>query len=191
MIVRIISTLLCMFSLLGSISSYAGSTVIMDTNLGSIEIELNDKLAPITAKNFLRYVDEGFYNGTIFHRVIPGFMIQGGGFDENLRKKSTHEPIANEAANGLRNEVGTIAMARTSQINSATAQFFINTEDNAQLNHMPQSYGYAVFGKVVRGMETVKKISAANTEARGRFQNLPVPSVVINKVYRKPQKTSP
>lgn len=159
--------------------------VLMKTSMGDITIELNDKKAPITTKNFLKYVNNGFYNGTIFHRVIDNFMIQGGGFDTSLKKKDTLAPIKNEADNGLRNDVGTIAMARTGVVDSATAQFFINVKDNSFLNHTgksPRDYGYAVFGRVVKGMPVVNRIKKSATKANGPFQNLPTKNIIIEKV---------
>ena len=159
--------------------------VLMKTSMGDITIELNDKKAPITTKNFLKYVNNGFYNGTIFHRVIDNFMIQGGGFDTNLKKKDTLAPIKNEADNGLRNDVGTIAMARTGVVDSATAQFFINVKDNSFLNHTgksPRDYGYAVFGRVVKGMPVVNRIKKSATKANGPFQNLPTKNIIIEKI---------
>ena len=153
--------------------------VILKTTLGDIVIELYPEKAPITVKNFLAYVDDGFYNGTIFHRVIPGFMIQGGGMTKDMKQKETRPPIKNEADNGLGNKRGTIAMARTSDINSATSQFFINLKDNSFLDHGARGFGYAVFGKVVKGMDVVDKISAVKTGNRGMYQNVPVEPVVI------------
>jgi len=161
--------------------------VRMTTNLGTIEVELDAKRAPKSTANFLSYVDKGFYNGTIFHRVIPGFMIQGGGFEAGMKQKPTDEPIMNEADNGLKNAPGTIAMARTSSPHSASAQFFINTVDNTNLNHSEktvQGWGYAVFGKVTKGMDVVKKIEATQTKTAGQFQNVPVAEVVIQRVER-------
>lgn len=161
--------------------------VLMETTAGNIKIELNAEKAPETVKNFLRYVDKGQYNGTIFHRVIDGFMIQGGGFTKDMVQKPTDAPIANEADNGLKNERGTIAMARTSDVNSATAQFFINVVNNPSLNFVaknPQGYGYCVFGKVIEGMDVVDKIKAAETGSRLGHQNVPVESIEIIKVSR-------
>ncbi|MDY3115510.1 MAG: peptidylprolyl isomerase [Sutterella sp.] len=154
------------------------------TNKGVIDIELNKEEAPVTCENFLRYVNEGFYNGVIFHRVIKNFMIQGGGFLPGMREKETHEPIINEANNGLKNEKYTIAMARTSDPNSATAQFFINSVDNDFLNHTSPSmhgWGYAVFGRVVAGQDVVDAISRVQTTSVGWFQDVPVEDVVIEK----------
>ncbi len=162
--------------------------VVMETSLGSVEIELFEKEAPISVKNFLRYTDEGFYNGTIFHRVISNFMIQGGGFDPEMKQKSTHEPIKNEATNGLKNENNTVAMARTSVVDSATAQFFINVKDNGFLDHRDTSnsgYGYAVFGKVISGADVVAKIKAVPTGHKGMFDDVPQTAVVIKSIHRK------
>lgn len=154
------------------------------TNHGVIDIELDHEHAPKTAANFEQYVREGFYNGTIFHRVIKGFMIQGGGFEVGMHQKPTHDPIENEAANGLKNDKYTIAMARTTDPHSATAQFFINTVDNDFLNHTAptaQGWGYAVFGKVVAGQEVVDTIGRVRTATRGFYGDVPVEDVVIEK----------
>jgi cyclophilin family peptidyl-prolyl cis-trans isomerase len=159
----------------------------MDTTNGKIVLELYAHKAPKTVKNFLAYLDAGFYDGTIFHRVIPGFMIQGGGFTADMKKKDTRPPIDNEADNGLRNERGTIAMARTSNPHSATAQFFINTVNNDFLNYRnksPQGWGYAVFGRVVEGMAVVDAISEVRTGTRGAFRDVPTDSIVITRVKR-------
>jgi len=159
--------------------------IILHTNKGDIKIELDFDKAPVTAKNFEQYVKDGFYDGVIFHRVIKGFMIQGGGMDENMNEKETRDPIQNEASNGLPNEKYTIAMARTGDPNSATSQFFINTADNAFLdfkNKTPQGYGYAVFGKVTSGMDVVQQISKTPTATRGFHQNVPVKPVIIKRV---------
>ena len=174
----------------GPSSTDSSSTigVIMETNKGSIELELDSTKAPLTVKNFLRYADEGFYNNTIFHRVIDNFMIQGGGFTKDMGKKDTHSPIKNEASNGLSNDVGTIAMARTGVVDSATAQFFINVKENGFLNHKDKSqrgFGYAVFGRVVKGMDVVNTIKMAKTSAQGPMQNVPVAPVIIKSVRRK------
>jgi cyclophilin family peptidyl-prolyl cis-trans isomerase len=163
-----------------------GSTVvILETSQGNIEIELDAKSAPVTVENFLAYVDAGHYDGTIFHRVIPGFMIQGGGFDAAMSQKPTRAPIKNEADNGLGNARGTIAMARTNDPNSATAQFFINTVDNANLNRNPSSAGYAVFGKVTAGMDVVDKIEKVPTTSKGGHRDVPSEAVTITKARRK------
>ncbi|MDE3739949.1 peptidylprolyl isomerase [Metapseudomonas resinovorans] len=153
--------------------------VLLTTSAGEIEVELEADKAPVSVKNFLDYVDAGFYNGTVFHRVIPGFMIQGGGFDTDMSQKDTRDPIKNEADNGLRNLRGTLAMARTQAVNSATSQFFINHNDNAFLDHGSRDFGYAVFGKVVRGMDVVDQIANVPTGNRGMFQNVPMQPVVI------------
>jgi peptidyl-prolyl cis-trans isomerase B (cyclophilin B) len=161
--------------------------VLIETTNGNIVLELYADKAPETVKNFLTYVDDGFYNGTIFHRVIPNFMIQGGGFTADMKQKRTRPPIKNEADNGLKNDRGTIAMARTQDPNSATAQFFINSADNDFLNHTgktPQGWGYAVFGRVVEGMEVVDAISAVKTGNMGMHQDVPKTAVVISKAAR-------
>ena len=163
--------------------------VEMDTTKGKIVLELYADKAPKTVKNFLAYVDAGFYDGTIFHRVIPNFMIQGGGFTADMKQKKTRAPIDNEADNGLRNERGTIAMARTSAPHSATAQFFINTKNNDFLNHKgksPQGWGYAVFGRVAEGMAVVDAISGVKTGTRGPFRDVPTDPIVIRKAIRLP-----
>ena len=156
--------------------------VSLDTSMGVIVLELDHDKAPISVKNFLSYVNEGFYNGTVFHRVMDGFMIQGGGFGEDMQKKATRPPIKNEANNGLKNVRGSIAMARTNVVDSATAQFFINVTDNAFLNFKsptPQSFGYAVFGKVIDGMGVVDKIKKLPTHREGMQAKVPTPQVVI------------
>ena len=155
------------------------------TSKGTFEVELNEKAAPKTVENFKNYVKEGFYDGTIFHRVLDGFMIQGGGLPPDMKQKETHDPIENEAANGLKNDKYTIAMARTSYPHSATSQFFINTTDNDFLNYTmpsPQGWGYAVFGKVVTGTDVVDAIGKVRTSRRGMFSDVPVEDVVIEKV---------
>ena len=156
--------------------------VELETTMGNIVIELNQEKAPNTVANFLEYVKSGHYDGTIFHRVIDGFMIQGGGMDANMKEKSTNAPIQNEADNGLKNEVGTIAMARTSDPHSATAQFFINVKDNSFLNFSgknPQGWGYDVFGKVTEGMDIVNKIKGVPTGKYGFHADVPTTPVVI------------
>jgi peptidyl-prolyl cis-trans isomerase A (cyclophilin A)/peptidyl-prolyl cis-trans isomerase B (cyclophilin B) len=161
----------------------ADPRVELRTNQGSIVIELYPGKAPKTVANFLQYVKDGHYNGTVFHRVIPGFMIQGGGLDKDMREKATRAPVENEAANGLKNDYGTVAMARTPDPHSAKGQFFINVKDNAFLNFReptPQGYGYTVFGKVVSGMDVVEKIARVPTgDARGH-QNVPRDPVIID-----------
>ncbi|AIU89972.1 MULTISPECIES: peptidylprolyl isomerase A [Pectobacterium] len=153
--------------------------VLLTTSAGNIELSLDNQKAPVSVKNFVEYVNNGFYNGTTFHRVIPGFMVQGGGFSGEMSQKATNAPIKNEADNGLRNQRGTIAMARTSDKDSATSQFFINVADNAFLDHGQRDFGYAVFGKVVKGMEVVDKISQVPTKNVGPYQNVPTTPVVI------------
>jgi peptidyl-prolyl cis-trans isomerase B (cyclophilin B) len=157
----------------------------MDTNFGTITIELDADKAPLTVANFKKYVADDFYNNTIFHRVIPNFMIQGGGFNPGMTQKQTLDPVENEADNGLGNDRGTIAMARTNDPHSATAQFFINLKDNAFLNHSgknPQGWGYCVFGKVTEGMDVVDKIAAVATGNSAGHADVPVNDVVILKV---------
>ncbi|MDX1631336.1 MAG: peptidylprolyl isomerase [Thermoanaerobaculia bacterium] len=161
--------------------------VALETSRGTIVLELYPEEAPRTVENFLRYVDDGFYDGTIFHRVIPGFMIQGGGFTEDLRKKPTQPPIENEADSGLENRRGTVAMARTGDPHSATAQFFVNLVDNASLDHRAKNrrgWGYAVFGEVVEGMDTVDEIAGVETGSRRGLKDVPVDAVVIEEARR-------
>ena len=161
--------------------------VIMETSEGTIEVELFADKAPETVKSFLQYADEGFYDGTIFHRVISTFMIQGGGFTPDMKQKATHAPVRNEAANGLRNLRGTLAMARTNDPHSATAQFFVNVVDNGGLDHTAPTadgYGYCVFGKVIEGLDVVDRIKGVATRTVGLFENVPVTPIVINSVRR-------
>jgi cyclophilin family peptidyl-prolyl cis-trans isomerase len=158
--------------------------VVVETSLGTIKIELDDEKAPITVKNFLGYVDDKFYDGTTFHRVMKDFMIQGGGFEPGLKEKKTKDAIKNEAANGLSNVRGTIAMARKGDPDSATAQWFINTVDNKRLDRSEDSAGYCVFGKVIDGMDVVDKIRAVEVKDRGRFEKVPVQDVVIKSISR-------
>jgi peptidyl-prolyl cis-trans isomerase B (cyclophilin B) len=158
--------------------------VKLSTNFGDITLELNAEKAPITVANFLKYVEDGFYDGLIFHRVIDNFMIQGGGFDTNMKQKTTEAEIKNEADNGLKNDIYTIAMARTSSPHSASSQFFINVSDNDFLNHTAPNnsgWGYCVFGKVVEGTEVLDQIRAVKTTTRAGHQDVPVEPVVINK----------
>ena len=158
--------------------------MLMSTTLGEIKIELYSEAAPDSVRNFVNYVESGHFNELIFHRVIPGFMVQGGGFSSDMNQRETQPPIKNEADNGLKNLTGTLAMARTSDPNSATAQFFINLADNAFLDHTaktPQGWGYAVFGKVVSGMDVVEKIAAQPTGSVGAFSDVPNEPVVILK----------
>ena len=159
------------------------SVVLLKTSLGNIKIELFQKEAPISVKNFIAYVKTGFYSGTIFHRVIPGFMVQGGGFTPDMKMKKTGQPIKNEAANGLKNDRGTIAMARTSAPDSATSQFFINLVNNDNLNRpMPDGHGYAVFGNVIAGMDVVDNIASVSTGVTMGFPNVPQTPVVIKSI---------
>ncbi len=161
--------------------------VVMETSLGTIKIELYEDKAPITVKNFLKYADDKFYDGTIYHRVIPTFMIQGGGFNPGMKKKETRATIKNESANGLSNKKGTIAMARTRVPDSASSQFFINVKDNTFLDkaNAGDGVGYCVFGKVIAGMDIVDKIKAVRTGNAGVFQNVPKDDVVIKSVRRE------
>ena len=183
---KIVLTLVLLGSFVGF--SFAADLVEMKTSAGMLKIELYSDKAPISVDNFLQYVDSGFFDGTVFHRVIDKFMIQGGGFGQDLKRKPTAEPIKNEATNGLLNERGTLAMARTSVVDSGTSQFFINLIDNSFLNNRgttAQTYGYAVFGKVIEGMDVVDKIGHSHTVAKNQlFQNLPEPLVVIESVKR-------
>lgn len=159
--------------------------ITLHTNYGDIKVELNFDKAPKTAENFKQYAEDGFYNGTIFHRVIDGFMIQGGGFDKDMQQKETRDPIENEADNGLKNDNGTLAMARTMDPHSASAQFFINVKNNGFLNHSAkntQGWGYCVFGKVTDGMDVVEKIKGVKTGNHGQHQDVPVEAVIIERV---------
>jgi cyclophilin family peptidyl-prolyl cis-trans isomerase len=153
--------------------------VRFETTHGDITIELFEKDAPISAENFLKYVDEGFYDGAIFHRIVPGFVIQGGGLDTDFGSKKTRPPIKNEATNGLKNERGTLSMARTNDINSGTSQFFVNLKDNGSLDHKSGNYGYAVFGRVTEGMDVVDKIAAVKTGRRKGYDDAPLEEVMI------------
>lgn len=178
-----------LLALLASLTgpALAKELVVIETSAGEIKVELDDVKAPISVKNFLAYADKGYYNGTIFHRVIKDFMIQGGGLTAELTPKPNDAPIKNEATNGLKNKRGTIAMARTSVVDSATSQFFINLKDNDFLDHRDEStqgYGYAVFGTVVGGMEVVDRIGNAPTGMRNRFRDVPVETVTIKSVKR-------
>jgi len=158
--------------------------VVFSTTLGDIKIEFLPDQAPVTVENFLQYVDEDFFQGTIFHRVIPGFVIQGGGFTADMEQKPTREPIKNEADNGVLNSRGSLSMARTQVVDSATTQFFINLADNAFLDHGERDFGYAVFARVVEGMDVVDKIAAVQTADQGGHQNVPVEPVVVTAVTR-------
>ncbi len=183
-----------LFALLVSVSlslSVAQTLVTIQTNKGNIELTLDDQKAPKTVANFVSYANSGFYNGTIFHRVIDGFMVQGGGFDEKMNQKTTKPAIPNEADNGLKNDIGTIAMARTNAPHSATSQFFINVANNEFLNHRGKTtdaYGYTVFGRVTKGMDVVNKIAKVKTANKGMHGDVPVESVIINKVIVHKQK---
>ena len=156
--------------------------ITITTNHGDIKVELFDEKAPITCENFRKYIEDGFYDNTIFHRVIPNFMVQGGGFDSDMSQKATRDPIKNEADNGVGNSRGTLAMARTSVVDSATAQFFINLRDNDFLNHGSRDFGYAVFGQVTEGMDIVDKIAGVATGTHAGHQDVPVDAVVISGV---------
>ena len=187
---RLISFSLMIFAVMSAgmpAVSAENPKVVLETSRGTIVLELYPDKAPETVKNFLDYVDAKYYNGTIFHRVIPKFMIQGGGFTADMKRKTTRAPIKNEADQGLKNNRGTIAMARTGDPHSATAQFFINTINNDFLNHRSKSqqgWGYAAFGQVVEGMETVDAISAVKTGTRGGFRDVPAEPVVIKSAKR-------
>jgi cyclophilin family peptidyl-prolyl cis-trans isomerase len=185
-----IETLLMMITALAVTAGSARAAspaVIMKTSMGDIKIELDEAKAPESVKNFLSYVDDKFYDGTIFHRVIDGFMIQGGGFTSDMHQKDTKPPIKNEAGNGLKNKTGTIAMARTNVVDSATAQFFINVADNDFLDHRddsPGGFGYAVFGRVIDGMDVVNKIKSVRTTVKSGMKDVPSETVVIESVRR-------
>jgi len=187
---RLLATAATLLTLLGTVPAVFADnpTATIETNKGPITVELYRDKAPLSVDNFFTYVDEGFYDGTIFHRVIDGFMIQGGGFSQDMKKKPTHAPVKNEADNGLKNERGTLAMARTSDPDSATAQFFINLKDNDFLNHKskdPRGWGYAVFGKVTDGMDIVDQIATTPTGPGGPFpKDAPQDPVVIEKITR-------
>lgn len=180
--------LIAFLLMLGTSVWAANPTVEIRTNLGAIQLELYPDKAPKTVENFLNYVKDGYYSGTIFHRVIPDFMIQGGGFDQNLAQKPTRQPIENEAANGLKNNIGTIAMARTSDPHSASSQFFINVANNNFLDYTAptlRGYGYTVFGKVTAGMEVVNRIAETPTGAKGPFaSDVPKDMVIIEHIKR-------
>jgi len=150
-----------------------------ETSHGPFTVELFPKEAPATVENFLRYVDERFFDGTVFHRIVPGFVLQGGGLTADLRSKQTRAPVKNEAKNGLKNARGTLSMARTSEIDSATSQFFVNLSDNDFLDHGPRDYGYAVFGRVTDGMVVIDKIARVSTGKRSGYQDAPLEDVVI------------
>ena len=174
----------CMLVAASNLFAADNPHVVINTSFGEVELELNAEKAPISVENFLGYVDAGSYNGTIFHRVIPGFMVQGGGFNSNMQQKPTNKSIENEAGNGLKNDRGTVAMARTQAPHSATMQFFINHSDNDFLNHSDRDFGYAVFGKVVRGMDVVDTIAEQKTSSYGMHENVPIEQVIILKAKR-------
>jgi cyclophilin family peptidyl-prolyl cis-trans isomerase len=183
--IRYATMTLALALLIGGEAMAGGNPVVlMKTSKGDVKIELDAEKAPVTVQNFLKYAKDGHYDGTVFHRVIPGFMIQGGGYGPDLGEKKTGAPIKNEATNGLKNERGTLAMARTSDPNSATAQFFINLVDNAFLDHKDtgRGYGYAVFGKVTDGMNVVDDIAKVPTASKGMHENVPTEPVVIESV---------
>jgi cyclophilin family peptidyl-prolyl cis-trans isomerase len=159
-----------------------------ETTLGNFTVELYDDKAPVSAENFLKYVDEGFFDGTVFHRIVPGFVIQGGGFTEDMTQKKNHPPIKNEADNGVKNTRGTLSMARTNDINSATSQFFVNLKDNDFLDHTRGNFGYAVFGKVTEGMDVIDKIAAVKTGRRRGFEDVPLDAVIMTSVRRADKK---
>jgi len=159
-----------------------------ETSHGPFTVELFQKEAPVTVENFLRYVDDGFFDGTIFHRIVPGFVIQGGGLTSDFSNKKTREPIANEAKNGLKNTRGSLSMARTSDISSATSQFFVNLTDNGFLDHSARDYGYAVFGRVTEGMDVIDKIAAVSTGRRKGYTDAPLEDVVILSARRIDKK---
>src|SRR5579859_1339724 len=155
-----------------------------ETTLGKFTIELFEKDAPVTVANFLKYVDDGFFDGTIFQRIVPGFVMQGGGFTEDMTQKRTHPAIKNEADNGLKNERGSLSMARTNDINSATSQFFVNLKDNDFLDHKRGNFGYAVFGRVTQGMDVIDKIAAVETGRRRGHEDVPLEAVIMTSVRR-------
>ncbi|MCD6116511.1 peptidylprolyl isomerase [bacterium] len=182
--ILVYAALIAIFTSASNSLSADNPRVLLKTNKGDIMLELFRDKAPVSVDNFIKYVKAGFYDGVIFHRIIKNFMIQGGGFDKNFKRKTTRPPIQNEAANGLQNKRGTIAYARTSVINSATSQFFINHADNAFLNHKgdtPLDFGYAVFGKVIKGMDVVDKIANVKTHTYKGMNDVPVKEVVILK----------
>ena len=158
--------------------------VRFETSHGDFSVEVDEESAPISAQNFLRYVDEGYYDGTVFHRVIPGFMVQGGGFTADMEQKPGHSPIRNEANNGLKNQRGSLAMARTNELHSATSQFFVNLVDNDFLNHRTGNFGYAVFGRVVGGIDVIDRIAKVKTGRRQGHDDVPAESVLIKSARR-------
>ena len=181
--------LLLSWATTSSLAGAANKNVVLETSHGTIFIQLYDQKAPISAANFRKYVRDGFYDGLIFHRVIPDFMIQGGGFAPGMQQKNpTYAEIKNEATNRLKNKRGTLAMARTNEVDSASSQFFINVKDNAFLDHRgrsPSAFGYAVFGRVLKGMEVVDKIVSSPTTSSGPFRDVPIRDVVILRAYEE------
>ena len=157
-----------------------------ETTLGDITIEMLEQEAPLTTANFLKYVDDGYFDGTIFHRIVPGFVIQGGGFTADMTQKHTQPPVKNEADNGVKNKRGSLSLARTNDINSATSQFFVNLKDNDFLDHSRGNFGYAVFARVTAGMDVIDKIAAVGTGRRGGFDDVPLEAVIIKSVRRMP-----
>ncbi|GAB7219438.1 peptidylprolyl isomerase [Vibrio comitans] len=176
------SRFLLLMCALFSASVFANTKVVFETTQGNFTIQLDEEKAPVTSANFLRYVEDGSYAGTIFHRVIPGFMAQGGGFDEEMNQIQTYGPIKNEASNGLKNKVASVAMARTNNPDSATRQFFINYSDNAFLNYSSSNPGYAVFGQVVEGYDVVQKMASVPTKSSGFMKDVPSTPIVVTKV---------
>jgi peptidyl-prolyl cis-trans isomerase A (cyclophilin A) len=158
--------------------------ILFETSLGNFKIEFFAKEAPISVANFQKYIDDGFFDGTIFHRIVPGFVIQGGGFTEDMTQKKTLAPITNEANNGLKNARGSLSMARTNDINSATSQFFVNLKDNAFLDHSRGNFGYAVFARVVEGMDVIDKIAAVETGRRKGMDDVPIEAVIMKSVRK-------
>jgi len=158
--------------------------ILFETTLGDFKIDFFEKEAPISVANFEKYVDDGFFDGTIFHRIVPGFVIQGGGFTEDMSQKKTHAQIKNEADNGLKNSRGTLSMARTNDINSATSQFFVNLKDNGFLDHSRGNFGYAVFARVTEGMDVIDKIAAVETGRKRGFDDVPVEAVIMKSVRK-------
>lgn len=181
---RFIQSLFICLGFALSISAAANPQVVLQTSKGEITLELFVDQAPETVTNFLRYVDEGFYQDTLFHRVIPGFMIQGGGFNAAMEKKPTHAPVENESMTGASNQRGTIAMARTNDPHSASSQFFINQVDNLNLDGSASAYGYTVFGKVIAGMDVVDSIASVPTTRQGHYRDVPVEPVLITHISR-------
>jgi peptidyl-prolyl cis-trans isomerase A (cyclophilin A) len=158
--------------------------ILFETTLGDFKIEFLEKEAPISVANFQKYVEAGFFDGTIFHRIVPGFVIQGGGFTEDMSQKHTEPPIKNEADNGLKNKRGTLSMARTNDVNSATSQFFVNLKDNDFLDHTRGNFGYAVFARVTEGMDVIDKIAAVETGRKRGFDDVPVDAVIMKSVRK-------